>query len=67
MGLDVQLTVKPYILEVTSSLNILNLKKNRMLSPKYFSWMLVSTAEVLMFFFFFKNLVESSLVLKIFS
>lgn len=54
MGLDVQLTVKPYILEVTSSLmNILNLKKNRMLSPKYFSWMLVSTAEVLMFFFFF--------------
>lgn len=54
MGLDVQLTVKPYILEVNSSLmNILNLKKNRMLSPKYFSWMLVSTAEVLMFFFFF--------------
>lgn len=55
MGLDVQLTVKPYILEVTSSLmNILNLKKNRMLSPKYFSWMLVSTAEVLMFFFFLR-------------
>lgn len=53
MGLDVQLTVKPYILEVTSSLNILNLKKNRMLSPKHFSWMLVSTTEVLMCFVFF--------------
>lgn len=54
MGLDVQLTVKPYILEVTSSLNILNLKKTRMLSPKYFSWMLVSTTEVLMCFFFLR-------------
>lgn len=38
--------MKPINFKVSSVLSILNLKKNRMLSPKCFTWMLLSTAGI---------------------